>query len=304
MQESPIEINPKINSNQDDNQNCYLSIDDGDIILIDDTTNVVKNNFLKVDYVIVIVCYKGRISFRQDGETVEIGEKQVYICQPGSVLDDFMVSIDMRYKALCFRRRLFDNMLFIDKQLSRDLLYIHKHPVFNLSRKDIDGERCYYQLIREKLMESEDCRFRREILHGLLTALSLQLFSIVEKQISNLIRQEEEKQMVQDDSLVRHFVELVHEHEGHIRSVREFAKLLNVSPKYLSSMVSKHTGRHAYDFVREATALAVEHRLRYTDMSVKEISNEFHFPNLSFFGRFVKAKLGVSPTIFRKNLRK
>ena len=304
MQNYPLEINPVINSNQDIYQSSYLSIDDGDIILIDDTTDVIKDNFVKVDYVIVIVCYKGRISFKQDGETVEIGENQMYICQPGSVLDDFMVSIDMRYKALCFRRKLFDNMTFIDKQLSRDLLYIHRHPVFNLTKKDLDGERCYYHLIREKLMESEDCRFRREILLGLLTALSLQLFSIVESQISDLIRHEEEKQMVQDDSLVRHFVELVHEHGGHVRSVSEFAKLLDVSPKYLSSMVSKHTGRHAYDFVREATALAIEHRLRYTDMSVKEISNEFHFPNLSFFGRFVKAKLGVSPTIFRKNLRK
>lgn len=47
MQESPVEINPKINSNQDDNQNCYLSIDDGDIILIDDTTNVVKKQLLE-----------------------------------------------------------------------------------------------------------------------------------------------------------------------------------------------------------------------------------------------------------------
>ena len=37
---------------------------------------------------------------------------------------------------------------------------------------------------------------------------------------------------------------------------------------------------------------------------VKEISTELDFPNLSFFGKFVKAHLGMAPTEYRqKNLK-
>ena len=38
------------------------------------------------------------------------------------------------------------------------------------------------------------------------------------------------------------------------------------------------------------------------DKSVKEISNELGFPNLSFFGKYVKRMLGMSPKTYRKSL--
>lgn len=34
----------------------------------------------------------------------------------------------------------------------------------------------------------------------------------------------------------------------------------------------------------------------------KEISNELGFPNLSFFGKYVKRMLGMSPKAYRKSL--
>ncbi len=41
---------------------------------------------------------------------------------------------------------------------------------------------------------------------------------------------------------------------------------------------------------------------RNPDKSVKEISNELGFPNLSFFGKYVKRMLGMSPKAYRKSL--
>lgn len=42
--------------------------------------------------------------------------------------------------------------------------------------------------------------------------------------------------------------------------------------------------------------------LHNPDKSVKEISNELGFPNLSFFGKYVKRMLGMSPKAYRKSL--
>lgn len=42
--------------------------------------------------------------------------------------------------------------------------------------------------------------------------------------------------------------------------------------------------------------------LHNPDKSVKEISNELGFPNLSFFGKCVKRMLGMSPKAYRKSL--
>lgn len=42
--------------------------------------------------------------------------------------------------------------------------------------------------------------------------------------------------------------------------------------------------------------------LHNPDKSVKEISNELGFPNLSFFGKYVKRMLGMSPEAYHKSL--
>lgn len=46
----------------------------------------------------------------------------------------------------------------------------------------------------------------------------------------------------------------------------------------------------------------VRRLLHNSDKSVKEISNELGFPNLSFFGKYVKRMLGMSPNAYRKSL--
>lgn len=46
----------------------------------------------------------------------------------------------------------------------------------------------------------------------------------------------------------------------------------------------------------------VEYQLKRTRKSIKEIANELDFPSLSFFGKYVKRYLGVSPREYRDKL--
>ena len=42
--------------------------------------------------------------------------------------------------------------------------------------------------------------------------------------------------------------------------------------------------------------------LKKSDKSIKEIVNELDFPNLSFFGKYVKRHTGLSPKQYREQL--
>ncbi len=62
--------------------------------------------------------------------------------------------------------------------------------------------------------------------------------------------------------------------------------------------------RSPLDHIHETTVNTIRQQLRYSNKTVKEISTELDFPNLSFFGKFVKAHLGMAPTEYRqKNLK-
>ena len=60
------------------------------------------------------------------------------------------------------------------------------------------------------------------------------------------------------------------------------------------------TGRSPLDHIHETTVNTIRQQLRYSNKTVKEISTELDFPNLSFFGKFVKAHLGMAPTEYRQ----
>ena len=98
---------------------------------------------------------------------------------------------------------------------------------------------------------------------------------------------------------------LLAESNGRVHSVSVFANMLNITPKYLSKCVKDESGRSPIDLIHETTAGTIRQQLRYSNKTVKEICTELDFPTLSFFGKFVREHLGMSPTEYRQqNLNK
>ena len=79
----------------------------------------------------------------------------------------------------------------------------------------------------------------------------------------------------------------------------DYARELYVTPKYLSLVCKQHSGKTALQWIEEYTLADVDYYLRSTDRSIKEVVNLLGFPNASFFGKYVKEHLGVSPMVYR-----
>ena len=112
---------------------------------------------------------------------------------------------------------------------------------------------------------------------------------------------DERNSSVRQSTIVyRRFMALLAESNGRVRSVSVFANMLNITPKYLSKCVKGESGRSPLELIHETTVGTIRQQLRYTNKTVKEICTELDFPNLSFFGKFVKEHLGMSPTKYRQ----
>ena len=79
----------------------------------------------------------------------------------------------------------------------------------------------------------------------------------------------------------------------------DFANQLNITPKYLSTLLKETMSRRPSEMIKLFTLKAIEHRLRFTDMTMQEIANDLNFPNASFFGKYVKEHLGMTPLEYR-----
>ena len=108
----------------------------------------------------------------------------------------------------------------------------------------------------------------------------------------------------QGDILFKRFIELLSDSEPKERSVSYYAEQLCITPKYLSTTIKKVSGKTAFEWINEYVMEDVKRQLSFSGKSIKEIADYLKFPNISFFGKYVKTHLGVSPTEFRRQIQK
>jgi AraC family transcriptional activator of pobA len=87
------------------------------------------------------------------------------------------------------------------------------------------------------------------------------------------------------------------------RSVSFYANSLNISPKYLSEIVKRQTGKTAGGYIDKAIILGAKVLLQKPALSVAQVSERLNFSDQSVFGRFFKTHEGMSPIEFRKAIK-
>ena len=97
----------------------------------------------------------------------------------------------------------------------------------------------------------------------------------------------------------RQFTELLGEHYKHERSVGFYARQLCITPKYLTTLIKRISGKSVSEWIDNYVILEAKTLLKYSNMSVQEIAYYLNFPNQSFFGKYFKSHTGMTPSAYR-----
>lgn len=84
-------------------------------------------------------------------------------------------------------------------------------------------------------------------------------------------------------------------------SVQYFAGKLNISSKYLSSLLKQLTGHTTQQIIHEKLIDKAKEKLSTTELSVSEIAYELGFEHPQSFNKFFKSKTRQSPLDFRQS---
>lgn len=104
-----------------------------------------------------------------------------------------------------------------------------------------------------------------------------------------------------EESLFRRFLQLVSRHYRSERRISYYAKLMHLTPKYMSTVIRRVSGHGPSEWITQNVLLEAKNMLRYSDMSIQEVAYSLSFPNQSFFGRWFKTHTGLSPKAYRNN---
>ena len=82
--------------------------------------------------------------------------------------------------------------------------------------------------------------------------------------------------------------------------VADYAELLHISPNHLNKCVRATTGQSARDLLDEMILLEAKVLLSQTTLSISEIAYRIGRQDPSNFGRFFKAKVGITPRAYQQ----
>jgi len=84
-------------------------------------------------------------------------------------------------------------------------------------------------------------------------------------------------------------------------TVQHIARVLNLSPKYLSSLLKVLTGQTVQQHIHDKLIEKAKEKLSVTTLSVSEIAYELGFEHSQSFSKLFKSKTNLSPLEFRRS---
>ena len=301
-----MEIKPLLPRRGDDT----LRIDDSDdLVVIENVGKLPHGGSLPEDgvysenHAIIIICTDGMAQFEYDGHTIQLRKNDIFIYMMlRSVVTNFMSSQNFNCRQIWFTNSEAWSIDMHGNKSLADLIYQKQHPKITLSDQNAAMIDSYFQLLCRRMRDHTSTLYF-DIVRSLFSTLLLEILAIIRsgnEQATESYAADDTTPGFHRRQLADNFMQLVEESDGRIRRVDEFASQINVTPKYLSTLLKETMSRRPSEMIKLFTLKAIERRLRYTDMTMQEISNDLRFPNASFFGKYFKEHSGMTPMEFRK----
>lgn len=145
-----------------------------------------------------------------------------------------------------------------------------------------------YQMLRSILKDDAFALNRAAVADSCLNFIGSLVAQVVQKHMPDA-------KPSRRDEIVTRFTQCVHENYREHRDVGFYAERLGLSLKYMSRVVLEQTGRHPASWIKDYVILDAKSMLRSGKYTVQQVADELHFPNQSFFGKYFKEAVGVSP---------
>ena len=287
-----------------------LRIDDSDDLVVIEKVGTLpeggslpEEGVYSENHAVIIICTEGMAQFEYDGQTIQLRKNDMFIyVMLRSVISNFMSSQNFNCRQIWFTNSEAWSIDMHGNKSLADLIYIKQHPKISLTDHNADMFDAYFQLL---------CRRMRDRSPVLYPDIVRSLFSTMLLEILDIIRRDKEQKVESDQQengtpgfyrrrLADRFMLLVEQSDGRVRKVDDFASQLNITPKYLSTLLKETLNRRPSEMIHFYTMRAIKHRLRFTDMTMQEIANDLNFPNASFFGKYFKEHADMTPLEFRK----
>ena len=271
----------------------YLS-DDLVISALDASNTAIADYPATVDGFLAIVMITGEATISLDMKNYVVRPNHIIVCSPDRVVRMVKCSSNATAYFVAFSQA-FVNGIQLDLATSLPVfMRFGKAPVIIAAQQDVDEIRQVFQLIKTMLRSDKE-RYRNEIIRS--------LFATAFYIMADLNRRDQSSPHVKPgrgEVIFDEFMTLLQQHNKRERNVSFYAERMNITPKYLSTVVKEVSGKTAARWIDESVILEAKTLLKYSGLNIQEIAARLNFSTQSFFGKYFKQHTGTSPSLYKR----
>jgi transcriptional regulator len=274
------------------------------ILLTSDTFQILKegqiiSTFNKCG---IFYCQRGSVEVSLEGCHYHIKPGDVYIYMASTLVhllhksedaEGIMVEVDFYYIL-----PIVNKVINVESQL-----FMRKNPCVSLS-----GEQCaHFEYLLNNLWDrinAEDCQKENAQYQHLKLELIKSMGQTICYEILNMYFTNQPLQPLQQgkkDVVFQNFMLSLFRFYRKERDVSFYARMQHITPRYFSAIIKEKTGDSALQWIVRMVITEAKQLLEESDLSIKEIADQLNFPTQSFFGKYFKQYVGVSPKEYRNN---
>lgn len=110
---------------------------------------------------------------------------------------------------------------------------------------------------------------------------------------------EEKQSSNRKKEICRELIQSITEHYKVEHRAQFYANKLGISLQHLSTTVKQVTNKNVLDIIAYIIIMDAKGKLKSTNMTIQEIAYSLNFPSASFFGKYFKRYVGMTPLEFR-----
>lgn len=270
----------------------FVLYNDGELAFSQDIHDISSQLPIQLEIYAIVLVVEGKGMVDINGKSYEIGKNDLFICQPNNILENGLMSIDFKGCSIFVSSAYVQRIMSLQNAWEFKALF-EKNPVCPLLPKEVTIFRQYYDLLCSKVQDSTPAQKR------VIDTLVLAFVYDMQNYLNRFI-QDKQRPLTSGESIYHRFIELLESSYPKQRSVSYYADCLHVTPKYLSSVCKQVGDQRPSDIIDNYVLKDINYLMKHTSKSIKEIACELEFPNLSFFGKYVRKHLGMSPKAYRE----
>ena len=265
--------------------------DNFSIFEVKDTPERLKQqNPFRNDFYAIIFILKGTLKLVVDFTNYAITPGMIHFISPGQILST--TSVPEEGFGIIFKKDFLTHQ-GASKWLQGLPMYhrIHSAPFLNISFASNERLTFYLQSMLNEYQSNETYKY---------DAIKANLILVL-VYLSRIYRMEQGEEHRENNHAILRFESLIDEHYEDIKSVKEYAEMLYMTPQNLNRITKKVTGKNASDLINEKVLIEIKRYLLFTDKSIEEIAYQLNFFDNSYFTKYFKKATGTTPKAFRNS---